>query len=256
MSEFREYARYNSGSHILDSGGAYGRWHEKPVIPDDTPLVVWDKRYPEYGPTIETALFLEQWFEPNDEFEHLFKAFCELHPDDDWFTVGQKFMEKIGYTSQARDNTYNGENDLNQMYVWEVWTKEENPDDWLYCSDAVVTIHIHTGCDVRGGYSPPIFCDPAGSSEYCIPVDFCCGYHIEQEGFDYNAPKLPGIGYVAQPFERLSERCSPGYSSWPFGELEDAVGKWLPSDDLPVDQMRAEIDGEVCIVTAYAESWQ
>ena len=231
MPTFYDYARYNSGTHFLDSGGAYGRHHEQPAIKRIDPYVTWDN--PDDCAYIETANFLDRHLEIDDDMMKMFDAFAENHPDEPWFELSTMFLEKMGFTQHVRDNTYNNENTLTQEYVWEVWTDDPNESDWIYPSGKHVTvIFIHTGCDVRGGYSPPIFC--TGRGEYPIPVDLCAQYYIECR---------------TQEFESYNQDLSCGYSSWPHGQLEDIVDRWLPyvGDG---SSFGAIIDGCACIVHA------
>ena len=163
----------------------------------------------------------------------MFGAFAKLHKDESWFELAEMFMESTGFTRHARDNVYNGENTLTQMYIFEVWTNDANESDWIYPSDKSITvIFIHTGCDVRGGYSPPLFC--RGSSEYPVPFDLCSQYYIECRD---------------QDFDNYNDRLSCGYTSWPYGELEDIVDRWLPYVH-GQSHFGAIIDGCACIVHA------
>ena len=59
-----EIARYDSGTHFLDSGGAHGRHHEQPPVDDAKPIATFDiwGGDVESG-TIETALYLAKWGE-------------------------------------------------------------------------------------------------------------------------------------------------------------------------------------------------
>ncbi len=161
----------NTGRHLLDSGGAYGRAFEKNQGVED-----WDKRPAfnlewsiyeagqyskkdegdlemsvmasidlyhwlldrlEYAPEMDAA-FNEFCDKPENEREHylgLAEAFGEsrnLEPHDRQFTV----------------NTYNGEDALSQIIQYTVFKDHE--DDEYYC-----ILSIHGGCDVRGGYTKP-----------------------------------------------------------------------------------------------------
>jgi len=157
MSLFHTRARQNTGRHMLDSGDYYGRHYDQPPVTEDSPLLVG------WPPAIETAVFLDGYFDILDELQNSFD------PEQD---LGE-FMELRGLVSVARDNTYNHESDLTQCYIWEVFVPfNHRDDDWLYDRDAVVVIRIHTGCDVRGGYSDPIFCRAKRKyCDYVVPVD-------------------------------------------------------------------------------------
>lgn len=208
---FAAACRYNSGRHFLDSGDYYGRHHEKPPIAEDCNPVAVDiytraGRDADISATIETAHFLAENYEVDHDLQARFENW-QADEEGDWFTLAQKFCEASGLVSRARDNVYNGENDLSQVYIWEVWTdKDDESPEWIYAENPVVTIHVHTGCDVRGGYSRPLFCRPRG--EYAVAVDHVASYRITDSHFET---------------EGLDERWQAGYSSWPAGQVRDDV---------------------------------
>lgn len=208
---FASACRYNSGKHFLDSGDNYGRHYEKPPIAEDcNPVAVdiWKRNgsNPDISATIETAHFLAAHYEVDEDFQARFENW-QADEDGDWFSLAQTFCESNGLVSRARDNIYNGENDLSQVYIWEVWTdKEDESPEWIYSESPLVVIHVHTGCDVRGGHSRPIFCRPRG--EYAVAVDHVAGYRITESHFDTDG---------------LDDRWQVGYSSWPAGEVRRDV---------------------------------
>jgi hypothetical protein len=223
FTRFAQACRYNSGKALCDSGGESGRHWQRPAIDQSSPGVSLEVRRFEWkgeprtevSATIEAAHFLDANFEVLADVQDRFDAWVEEQPDDEsWFELGQRFAEEeLGLHSQARDNVYNGENDLSQVYVWEVFTPEEKPSDWLYADDAVVVIHVHTGCDVRGGYSYPLFCRSTG--DYSIPVDYCAEFSAyegtDAEGNELTHEELQGIyeqwqnGYGPHPETTLNE---------------------------------------------------
>jgi len=140
-----EFTRYNSGTHFLDSGGDNGRIWQQPPPPNN----VID------GESICLTGVLVEHF---DEDEALNAAYREwvAERDGSWFETAAEFMEEMGYVSLGRDNTYNSENDFDQVFVYEAWSLDHGID-WCYSSDVVMTLFVHTGADVRGGYSPPLF---------------------------------------------------------------------------------------------------
>ena len=235
-----EYCRYDSGRHFLDSGGGYSRHHEKPPIEtnEEKPIAILDVWSDEIeGGTVETAHYLASTTELatrglcNGESENVqnqfdrFIEWCEflkVYEDKNWFELAQIFCELLGYESQARDNIYNNENDLTQVYVWELWhDQNEYCSDWIYADveNTLFVVHIHTGCDVRGGYSPPLFLRST-LYDYSIPINWVCGYCIS-EGVDSDGEPL-----TDDQCRLLDEHWQEGYSSYPFGELRDDVKQW------------------------------
>jgi hypothetical protein len=104
----------------------------------------------------------------------------------------------------ARDNTYNGESDLSQCYVWEVYG--ENIADWVYDDDALMVVYAHTGCDVRGGYAYPLFLRCQG--DYSIPMDLVAEFFIVDGRRD-------GEELDRDECQQLDEEWQCGYSSNP-----------------------------------------
>ena len=201
FNKFAALCRENTGRHMLDSGGAYGRWHEKPAIVEECPAITLDIYGKDVTASIETAHFLAEHYEVLDDIQSEFESWT-VDREGDWFSLASDFMAERGCKSRARDNVYNGECDLTQVYVWEVWTPEDSHQDWLYNDDAITVIHVHTGCDVRGGYSSPVFC--RGVSDYNIAVDHVAEYVITESHYDV---------------EDRDERWRCGYASYPAGEM-------------------------------------
>lgn len=152
----------NTGSHMLDSGGAYGRNWEKnqaKTIEDfDNELETtidkseWTdkdgKVHTEYERTVSVFHYLSEL-----ESDHLCDKFNELNTDcKDWdgdfaWGVSQKgadFLELIGMESKHEFNTYNGDSDLSQV-LQGAWLDMDG--------EPYLLLQIHGGCDVRGGYT-------------------------------------------------------------------------------------------------------
>lgn len=244
MSRILEYCRYNSGRSPLDSGDHYGRHYDRPEIQPTAPVVSLDKYG---GAVINTGVWLSERFSVLDEMHEQFDKFCETN-EDDWFTASTEFMESLGYIQRARDNTYNTESDLDQCIVWEVWTKDDS-NDWIYDDEAISVMFIHTGCDVRGGYSPPLFMRAAGCYDYAFPADIVASYCVT-EARNYRRVKYPqpmplldwaGVAVDTRPSGRdvidhtgLDEKWQAGYTGYPWGEVEkdvERVFEYTRTDD-------------------------
>ena len=246
LPTFRAYARFNSGQHFLDSGGAYGRHHEKPDLPAEGELSVVKEWAKGSSAVLCTAAYLEATFEIDEELHAKFDEFKDRPENADlsWFELAANFMEAEGLVNCNLDgNTYNGSSDLDQEICYHVYATKDASGDHLYAGDDVVTtVFIHTGCDVRGGYSAPIFCR---GFDYSIPVDTKAGYTIE-DGRRYRRIKhrQPAELFIARgiadsPFtpgpelltdeerDHLSEKWQVGYSDWPYGALRDSVERWF-----------------------------
>lgn len=234
--------RENTGKALCDSGDAYGRHHEQPTDPEDTPIIrCWNADEPA---TINTAAYLNNHFKIDRKLQKACETFGEKETYLNWFELGEAFMEAKGYHQIQRDNVCNRENDLDQMFVYETWSNT-NYDDCC-ANDAVVTVfYMHCGCDVRGGYGRPLFTRALG--DYNFPVDLCAGYHIS-EGMDKDEVEL-----TSDEFQSLDEQWGVGYSSYPYGLLEQDVEEFL-EDFRTTDTVRARLKtGELVTICAYAD---
>ena len=218
MKTFFTAFRENTGKALCDSGDAYGRHWQKAPIDPDAPVATLDLWRNSVSATISTWHLLNQTMEIDQELQARFEAWVALDENSDlnWFEAGEKFMEELGYSQEARDNTYNQENELSQVYVYEVWVSEDwNKHDWIYNNDGMVAvIYPHNGCDARGGYASPVFCK--SKTDYSVPIDLCCGFlalEARRDGED-----LSDVDRQA-----LDEHWQVGYASHPSCELERDV---------------------------------
>jgi len=152
----------NTGRHMCDSGGAYGRnWEKnqpKTINDFDNDLEVtiekseWidkhGKAHTEYERDVSIFHYLSEL-----ELDHVCDKFNELNTDcKDWdgdfaWGVSQKgadFLELIGMESKHEFNTYNGDSDLSQI-LQGAWLDMDG--------DTYLLLQIHGGCDARGGYT-------------------------------------------------------------------------------------------------------
>lgn len=145
----------NTGVHMLDSGGAYGRnWERNQVktIEDfenePEELYTYSKRWNELERKVSVYHYLSQL--ETDEICDRFNAMpCEDWDAEDVYGVSKAQWEwlneslpdlKVTHTF----NTYNGESDLSQILQ----------GSWIDIDgDQYVLLQIHGGCDARGGYT-------------------------------------------------------------------------------------------------------
>lgn len=235
--------REDTGAHMCDSGGAYGRIYDRPPVEEGLAQLIscWGSKGG--PPTMSTAAYLSEMFPIDHGLQGQWEEFDGAHDDLNWFESAEEFMESRGYVRLAKDNTYNGESDLDQCFVWSVWAKPD-PDkhgwgeaadgvwsydrEWWYLDDLVTVIHVHTGCDVRGGYSRPAF-NTRSDWESVLCDGFCFGYWAEC-GTDTD-----GEGLDRGALDSLSETWSTGYSRAPWYRLEQDVGEWLGNPSLDSD---------------------
>jgi len=141
----------NTGAHFLDSGGAYGRNHER----NQKKTIEDFEREPEqsyiynYG-YIERRLSVFHYLSQlsTDEICKEFNQLpCEDHDGeacgisaDQW-----QWLNDLGEVEIINTfNTYNGDSDLSQILQ----------GSWITINDEqYLLLQIHGGCDARGGYT-------------------------------------------------------------------------------------------------------
>lgn len=166
-----EFTRYNSGRALCDSGDFYGRHYESPL--PEGKIVHDDRGFP----SISLTHFLADHCELLDDIQCAFDETAENDKELSWWEVGSETMKHLGYTQVFRGNTYKDNTDLSQDFVCEVWEKELS-EDWILNNNAVLVLYIHTGCDVRGGYSPPLAVTFNG--DYSFPCDLSLEWNCEK----------------------------------------------------------------------------
>ena len=142
----------NTGTHFLDSGGAYGRnWERnqgKTIEDFESEPEVY---YASEGKWIERCVSVFHYLSQleQDELCELFNALpcpdwnCEKVygvSDSQWEWLTEQCEVEVEYTF----NTYNGDSDLSQILQ----------GSWLRINDEqYLLLQIHGGCDARGGYT-------------------------------------------------------------------------------------------------------
>lgn len=188
----REMLSENTGSHMLDSGGAYGRWwstnqqhlKEDPDYLDKQPEA-W-VRFDEDGKWeggITTYRYLTDHFTANQKWRDLFYEFNARpeYEQEPWEDVLEAFMKEYDLSPIIFESEYDEEQFLNQPIIWWVMESED---------DMFVIIRSHNGCDLRGGWSGPQFFNSRNKSEYDVYISpgitlWCPGPadNVEQASF-------------------------------------------------------------------------
>jgi hypothetical protein len=144
----------NTGEHMLDSGGAYGRhWqrNQKKSFADfeNEPAVDYEVWNDQLSFTVSLFHYLPTVLEL-DELCNEFNSKKVKDWDSDIYGVskaGKNWLLKKGFTVGNSWNSYNGEQNLSQTLQG-----TELKIDGLGEGDYVL-LQIHNGCDVRGGYT-------------------------------------------------------------------------------------------------------
>lgn len=145
----------NSGVHMMDSGGVYGRhWQQNRLVNDFRlqPRIVvqtdeWNnvKQF-----TLGKSLFhyLDERLEYDAGLSYKFLRFAnrKSQKDEYWMSNIIDFIESIDAHDDGDGNSYNHENLLSQDFQWHAFT---------YYNIQYVIIQTHNGADIRGGYSTP-----------------------------------------------------------------------------------------------------
>lgn len=130
----------NTGSHFLDSGGAYGRnWERNQKLPstikfwDESPktwLSVWDGSYAEIYGNISIYHHLVNSLEWDDDVEALNKLwdlYDALYPDKKWYELKTEFIKHIqDNTKSPKDFRNSVMKSLNEYYKYH---EEDNDFD-------------------------------------------------------------------------------------------------------------------------------
>lgn len=195
----------NTGRHMLDSGGAYGRMWERNQTRDlaaepETRIKFSrygrTKEYSEISVTHSTYHFLRNNLRFSPEWQAKFDAYVSANDADgskSWLALMDAFMESVDawspFDSRKSNpltvNTYNHESLLDQTLQYIVGKVEDEESGW---EETVVLLQIHGGCDVRGGYTAPKAFILDGNDEYGFFNDtqFYVGCSECDEGRWYN----------------------------------------------------------------------
>ena len=156
----------NTGRHMLDSGGAYGRAWElnqsavaaaagKPLaeVTDEELVAIFEARPTvvehEAFVTLDVFHYLAARVTFDAELNEAFDAFVTEHGDRDrdWTSEAVAFIEHRGCKVDGSGYTYNFENALSQDVIYTEWGQD---------GERYVALQIHGGCDARGGFTRPV----------------------------------------------------------------------------------------------------
>ncbi len=149
-----DIARENTGEHICDSGGAYGRAYQKAQKQTDSRILKEPKQIKDEPKEINAFNYLLNNLKITPESENFnedFKKFqkkSEEYNMTDMEIYAEKHNQKDNYLCEEIkvNNTYNCENVLSEVLQYIIFCSNER---------YFIILQIHRGCDVRGGYSTP-----------------------------------------------------------------------------------------------------
>jgi len=148
----------NTGEHFLDSGGAYGRHHQRNANKSITdfynePFEKYNYQYGEIERTVSVFHYLNNFGLSIDQvcigFNQLNEDAKDWDCDADVYGVSSaawNYLNECAYDIEIirTFNTYNGDSDLSQILQGSYL--KLNGEDY-------VLLQIHGGCDARGGYT-------------------------------------------------------------------------------------------------------
>jgi hypothetical protein len=163
----------NTGQHMLDSGGAYGRHWQRNQIRDfeKEPVVFMHLEgdaetgeIKEMWGTYNLYWFIQNFLYLDKDTTYLntkFRKFAtsEKMKREPWEDCLDQFTKKEGGNREYGEYTYNRGSEciLSQDIIYDVMTFPL-PDDR---EEQFICLRIHNGCDARGGFTAPYFfkCD-------------------------------------------------------------------------------------------------
>lgn len=272
----------NTGRHMLDSGGAYGRHWERNQGRDFSKEAesTVSFRYGEIELTHNVYHWIQRKLDYCEETDRLFHELYRTEVDADdsksWLELMEEFPAWLAkHLAKVEDepedwqpagiygegepitiNTYNEENFISQTLQFVYFTIDDGYRSRRYGREEFVILQVHGGCDVRGGYTRPrVFTcsDELSALDYRRGSVYCSG---ENPWFyDANQVTIPGV--------EKRENCDGQYwfadgssfgdqGAWgrSYTALEDyetvrIVGKDEETDD---DSSHEWVPGKLCYV--------
>lgn len=182
-------------------------------------LVTLDKRFPECC-AIDTETWLSEVFHI-DLIGELPEALANTLAND-WVDectadilafIAER--EGVDYTASKSDNTYNHENDFSSDFIFQYFVPEENNGDALYANGAYVAIQIHTGVDIRAGYTSVKLYKINDSLAESGFVDWLLSWNVDYANGDNADDKGEfSAGYHSNPGYHLLEDSLKGRAVW------------------------------------------
>lgn len=215
----------NTGAHLLDSGGAYGRNHERNSIKslDDfrnEARTTFDVKWGDVSVSIFHHLVDRLKYE--DRENAYFHEWAK-DKDDYWLQLVEDYADFRGWRVSFSENSYNRDSNLSQVIQYTVY------------DSGLVALQVHGGADVRGGYTAPRIFSIGDFYELALEnaTIYCTGDAVDSDGphaFDSNGSEWTYEGGY-----------DSSYSPWEMGKRRDL----LKLDYLPCPVCGAPMkDGE------------
>jgi len=185
----------DTGRHMLDSGGAYGRNWERNQARDfmaepSSTLTIragdWHDQHAEIEVTHSVFHWLRDRLDYEPKMTAAFKRFAAKPENEDkcWLELMEEYAHKPQFSNVQTVNTYNGEDLLSQTLQYTMFDCEESGEQY-------VLLQIHGGRDVRGGYTAPrVF---RVMEEYAMWENAKAGIWEESDPVERDQLTLPGV---------------------------------------------------------------
>lgn len=159
----------NTGRHMLDSGGAYGRnWerHAGKTVEAFTaaPTATAD----DYGVTVDAFHWLLDRVTYAPQLQEQLELFAAENPDEWGLALAEAFAGQYD-DNPTTWNTYNYDNALSQTLQGVTFS---------IGGEVFTLLQIHGGCDVRGGYTEP--------KAFSVDVDMAEHFPYDVKNYDYH----------------------------------------------------------------------
>lgn len=190
----------NTGSHMLDSGGAYGRnWqrNQERDFESEAPVTL-DVAHGYIDVTINVFHYLCENLTFDEDMQEMYEEFigdsekCHLNDLEDFADHMHDNFEASGIYGDGKPfvvNTYNEENLLSQtlQFVYMEWNNE-----------TYIGLQVHGGCDVRGGYTAPKWFTYSGHSWEGVSflTDYLGGYMTSIYAVDSDGDSPDGLNWT------------------------------------------------------------
>jgi hypothetical protein len=230
--------RENTGRHMLDSGGAYGRNWERNAARNFAAEPACTLKFSLFVKPEEiegSALssvgsieathniyhFLSEALTYDVTMNRRFSNFVKKIDDDDsWTNIVLDFIDFLGKKETVTNvsgwvNTYNGEDMVSQVYQYLIFAFE---------GDEYAAVQIHGGCDVRGGYTDPVFFrtnEDRSLYDNARGMVSCDGRPVPEETgqLDLGLADVPTVSYDVRHYW---ETYDGGYSFKPAEGMSDS----------------------------------
>lgn len=241
--EIASMLKENTGTHFLDSGGAYGRhWEKNQAVEDFNAQPVLEVDYSSnsgISVTLNIFHFLTKTLDVTKQSRQLDKALQRFMNKKQYKEISyaeiiedfkEQYLEPHGFKTSELDNTYNYDCMLSQVFTYSyIYDTLKGSEDY----PEYILIQLHNGCDVRGGYTAPrIFefneFESFMSAQHDLDAYCDCtslysddqGYHwyVDQQPELTQMDKMLGIEDRENDFERYK---MPKY--WEIREQEECI---------------------------------